>query len=134
MAHAVAEIWAEHAASRETPIQSATIALDTSSTPGRAGAVHEPPVLVTINGHPEEETLIHELPEQLAARHPTWQTRWRKDRLEVVITADGAPSPIGGPPIAHRYSSNWLGPMRGSVLISNTTTFGCVLGDHAPPI
>jgi hypothetical protein len=99
VAHALAEIWAEHAASRGTPIQSATIALDTSSTPGRAGAVREPPVLVSIDGHPDEEALTRELPERIVARHPTWQSTWRKDRLEVVVAADDAQSPISVPPI-----------------------------------
>jgi hypothetical protein len=99
VARAVTEVWAEQTARRGTPVQSAVVMLDTSSTSGRAGTVREPPVLVTINGYPDEEALILGLPEQFAARHPTWQTRWRKDRLEVVITADGAPSPIGGPPI-----------------------------------
>jgi hypothetical protein len=99
VAHVLAEIWAEPAVSCGTSIQSAITALDTSSTLRRPGTVREPPVLVTIDGHPDEETLTRELPEWIAARHPTWQASWRKDVLEVIIAVDEAQSPVGGPPI-----------------------------------
>jgi hypothetical protein len=52
--------------------------------------------MVTIDGHPDEEEQISELPECIVARQPAWRASWRQGLLEVLVSTDGTP-PVGGP-------------------------------------
>lgn len=87
----IAQIWAEAGAAPAHTIQSQLVALDTADTPG------DGQVIVTIDGHPDEEAQLLALPDALTQRHPRWRAAWQQDTLEVLVVADAALPPTGGP-------------------------------------
>ena len=88
VASALAELWAAEG------LQSPILALDTRSSMGGG------PILITIDAHPDEEETLLDLPDLLSARHATWRASWRRELLEIIVPADGAPPNGGGPLIA----------------------------------
>jgi hypothetical protein len=81
----LAEVWAAHA------LRSPILALDTASTPGSEL------VTVTLDVHTSEEEQIDDLSIRIVERHPSWRAAWRRQLLEVVVTADGVRPPVDGP-------------------------------------
>jgi hypothetical protein len=147
VAQAIVEVWAAIEVSRGTPLQSTIVALDTLSTPAGIRAMRTPPVLVTIDGHPDEEALLVGLPDALVARRPGWGAAWRQAVLEVFVATDGAQPPIGGPLIipvlAHGYggkttrclplaTARHLGLYGAGALGALHTALGCLLALQPP--
>jgi hypothetical protein len=57
-------------------------------------------VRVNIDIHPDDESVILNLPRLLSARRSAWRASWRQDALSIEIAADGPPPPAEGPLIA----------------------------------
>lgn len=87
-AAALADLWTEKT------IESTILAIDATTVK------RDTSVLITLDGHPGEAQLLNHLPDLIAARHPTWQATWRRDRLEIIVGRTDAPTTSNAPLIA----------------------------------
>lgn len=135
VAGVLAELWAAHAL--RSPIR----AIDTASLTGSGQ------VVVTIDAHADEEDCLGSLPDRIVECRPTWRAGWQRSRLEIVVAADGARPPAGGPLIApilahgrgHRTlrfyplaSQRHLGLYGGSALAALHAMLGSILFTQPP--